>query len=256
MIVRFEIWETVGLGRGPAGLDPLFQAIDEHRRNSMAKMTLWEMLTKKKAIAEFEHYNPLHLRIGNTVKIDTIDTADLIFTLQSIREVTRRIDGEDHKFCDYDLTARPYGKDEARKRLRLIPREEKDRNFTHDVVLFEFREEFPYEEGFHDWLKNNFEVVLGDLNPNDPDPPKYWRVNDLKSAWEAKTVSMRDEDGNGKIDDDELRKGQLTYWDFWRNVNDEGGNKVLEFYNVEMDQDGMFSIWVGRLIDPLRVSVI
>ncbi len=222
----------------------------------MPKVTLWDMLTKKKAVAELEHYNPLNLRIGNSMKVNTVDTSDLNFTLKSIREVNRSIDGTDHKFCDYDVLARPFGKNEIRKRLRLVPREEKDRNLTHDVVLFEFREEFAYDEGFHDWLKVNSEVTLGDLKPGDPDPPHYWRVNDLKSPWEAKTVSMRDEDGNGKIDDKEVHNGRLTYWDFWRNVNDEGGNKVTEFYNVEMDQDGMFSIWVGRLIDPLQVSVI
>lgn len=206
--------------------------------------TLWEILTTKKVTHELKHYNPLGLKIGSIVKINTVDTIDHNFVLKGVREVNRYIDRKDFKFCDYDVLS-----GDVRKRLRVIPKNE-----GYDIVLFEFREEFPYEEGFHEWLKNNHEVELGDLNPDDP--PHYWRVNDLTKPWEAKTVSMFDANNDNVINDDELEHGKLTYWDFWRDTKDEGGNKVTEFYNIEMDQDGMFSIWVGRIIDPLQVSTL
>ena len=46
----------------------------------------------------------------------------------------------------------------------------------------------------------------------------------------------------------------MTYWDFGNQFKDDGGNDYTEWYIVEMDDNGYFEIWVGREIDPARIS--
>jgi len=43
MIVSFEIYETIGVGRGPVGLEPLFRAIDEQNKQDLIDKYLYEI---------------------------------------------------------------------------------------------------------------------------------------------------------------------------------------------------------------------
>ena len=78
----------------------------------------------------------------------------------------------------------------------------------------------------------------------------------MQDGWNAKTTTLADKNYDGKIDTNEVSKSTLTYWDFWRNTTDEGGNEVLEFYFVEMDVNGYFEFWVGQKLESSRVVVI
>ena len=72
--------------------------------------TLWEMLTERLhgggngAGIAFE--NPLDLRVGSAVAVpfsNGPEFADYDFTVQEIREYTRRIGGQEFRFTDYVL---------------------------------------------------------------------------------------------------------------------------------------------------------
>lgn len=237
--------------------------------------TLWEILNRKKQVTpvnapptpvETRYYNPLGLQIGNSVKVGTLDYEDYNFVLRSIREIKSTYNGQTSKIADYDILARPVNSDAIRLRLRLVPLAEPDKDLTHDVLLLKFVADFDYDKDYHDGLA--FDKNQGVAQEGDD---TFWRVQDVKEPWEAKTASLADLDNSGKVDDSEVRNGSLTYWDFWRETQDADNQKVTEFYFVEMDGivhkndqgettnlegSGKFDIWRGCKIAANRIKVI
>lgn len=209
--------------------------------------TLWEMLwngKKKEVIQELLYNNPLQAKINDIVKIDMIELKDFTFKIEALREVRRVIGDKNYPLADYDLASA-----EKNLRLRLIPC---DGEISHKVILLEKIDECEYNKDFHeglDYSKNKGEFTEGE--------DMYWRVDDVQSEWNAKTFYLHDNDKSGKIDENEVEKRQISYWDFWRETEDEAGNKILEFYVVEMDKEtGWFEFWKGPEINTLRISVI
>jgi len=227
--------------------------------------TLWEMLTKKKepeeTPLELQFQNPLQLRINATVRLDVIDgdqdLSGLQFSVRQIREVKRTIEDEVFYFVDYDLVARELtGGGMVRKRLRLIPLQDPDADQTHSVMLLNLLDEFEYHQEYHeslDYEKNGGEVA--ELNEDGTVAATWWRPEGLRDPWIAETAYIRDADSDGKVEEDEIKIGTLEYRDFGRDTEDEGGNTITEWYLVEMDENGYFEIWIGKEIDPLRISV-
>ena len=215
--------------------------------------TLWEILTgADEEEVESQFTNPLHVCIGNQVGIDTLELEDMNFNVRALREVTRHVDDKEFQYADYILVACPFGGgDTVKKKLRLVPLDEhSDGKMTHFALLFDLLDEFKYHEDFHKGLafENKGEFTEGDN--------MYYRVNDLQAPWECTIKHISDLDGDGEVEMDEVEDAAMTYWDFWREFDDEGGNKVLEFYIVEMDNDsGWFQIWIGKEIDQHRVEI-
>jgi len=215
----------------------------------MKMPTLWEMLTKKsKPAVEFKFYNPLKMKIGNSIKIDILDFEKFNFTIQTLREVKRIVDNENFLFADYAILARPLDGDSVSRRLRLMPMEHSDGNLTHKVLLLNKIAECEYDKNFHEGL--SYEQNQGIFTEADA---TYWRVDDVKNEWNATTVTLQDIDNNGRLPPNEIKHGKLTYWDFWRQTEIDG-NSLIEFYFVEMDQNGFFEFWVGSEINPTRVT--
>lgn len=222
--------------------------------------TLWQLLTAKPEVevpVESKFYNPVNARIGNAVQIDTLDLEGLSFTIQGLREVKRVIEGRNFFFADYDLLARPFNKTPVNARLRFLPLEHKDGDLTHKVLLLNKIESCKYDKAFHEGLA--YEKNQGVFT----DGVDYWRIDDVQSEWIASTATLKDLDQSGKVDLDEVVRGNLTYWDFWReDIEVIRGDQVdhanielktLSFYFVEMDESGTFEFWTGQEIDPSRV---
>jgi|GEM_PF-6240123 len=225
--------------------------------------TLWEKLTKKKdpppTPAELQIYNPLKKKINDLMHLNMvengIDLAAISFTIRKIREVIRQIDGQAFKFADYVIIGRTLDGKEIRKTIRLIPAENPDGEMTHSVLLFNRLDGFQYNKGFHDGLayeSNGGEFKEGDKAYYRPTPDGS--SEPIKLPWEAETVMVQDLDNNGKVEDNEVKRGSLTYWDFGNQFKDEGGSDYVEWYIVEMDENGYFEIWVGCETDPSRIS--
>lgn len=216
--------------------------------------TLWEILTgqDEEPDVESQFTNPLKARIGNEVRIDTLELEELHFNVRALREVTRHVGDQEFQYADYILVARPFGGDPVKKKLRLMPLDEhSDGSMTHSALLFDLLDEFEYHEDFHKGLA--FEENKGEFLEGDA---MYWRVNEVEAPWECTVKHISDLDGDGEVEMEEVEDAAMTYWDFWRETEDDGGNKVLEFYIVEMDNDsGWFQIWVGKEIDQHRVQI-
>jgi hypothetical protein len=239
------------------------QAINQlAKENHMA--TLWDKLTKKKepvSPTEFKVYNPLKLKIGDPMKMelfeDTTDLSRINFTVTGLREVVRTIDDQDFKFADYMLLGRTLDNQEIHYLVRLIPMENAEADITHSVILFNRLDGFGYNKDFHEGLA--FERNGGEFKEGDK---IYFRPNVagtqemIKTPWDAVTSFIKDLDHSGKIEEGEIKQGALTYWDFGNEFVDDSGHRYIEWYVVEMDGNGYFEIWVGKEIDPSRISVI
>ena len=219
--------------------------------------TLWQMLTKKKEEEEVavpvedQHYNPLGAKIGQHVKIDTLEMEEFDFNIRSLQAWTRHIGGEKFKHADYLLIARPIGGDEVKKKVRLVPMEDPDGKMTHNVVLLNLLDEFEYDQEFHEGL--DFDRNGGEFHEGEA---IYYRVQDVRDPFKARIKHISDLVGDGEVEEEEVRDSTVVYWDFWRETEDDGGNTIIEFYIVEMDDDcGWFRIWVGGEIDQNRVSI-
>lgn len=247
---------------------------------------------QKPKLVEAEIYNPLGVVISGAhpsiIMLNTVDLSDLRFSCKGIRECKRR---EGEPFADYDLVARNLDSQIIERRLRLVPDDNPDGDLTHKAVLLVLQDEFDYNEVFYDTLTTppeyGYELQDGqegfinaesldlaraaiveqfpdnpiveltksdipDLRCND-DESEWWRVNDIRTAWEAQTLYVSDVNHDGKIQANEAQVGPLTYWDFYREAEIDG-NTAIEFLFVEMDENHFFQIWRGVMIDPQRVS--
>ena len=225
--------------------------------------TLWDKLTKKKdpppVSPELKIYNPLQKKINDLLHLNMVengvDLATISFTIRKIREVVRQVEDQALKFADYIILGRTLDGKEIRKMIRLIPAENPDGDTTHSVIMFSRLDGFQYDKGFHEGLayeKNKGEFREGDKLYYRPTPDGS--SEPIKLPWETETVSVSDLDNTGKITDNDVKRGTMTYWDFGNQFKDEGGNDYVEWYIVEMDESGYFEIWVGSETDPSRIS--
>lgn len=227
----------------------------------MAKgKTLYEMLkTRLAASQETKIDNPLKVRIGGVMTINSIDYDGLVFNVQTITEYRRSGASlglrKDLTFTDYDLLARPYGKDDVRVKVRLMPTEGKVAETSHNVLVLKVYDELPYNEGLHGVVKAGTKVF--DCFNDGVLTAKYFRINDLNDPYTATLKVLKDEDGNGKVDEDEVATRTLEYWDYWREIKDEAGQAFNDYCFVEMDTEtGYFQIWTGSEVDSSRVAVL
>lgn len=228
--------------------------------------TLWQMLWERKEeeiATELKFYNPAGAKVGNPVTIDTLEFENLLFTITGLVEHKRDVDGKKFPFCDYNILARPLQGEAVVRKLRMIPLEHPEGEKTHHIILLEKLDEFGAGEDFIQGLyrqEGGEEYVLYvptaiDAEGTVEDTP-YWRVNDVETEWWTDSSLLEDEDNDGTVEDSEVTRYTGRYWDFWRETQDEGGNKVLEFYIVEMDDDNsFFTIWMGQEIDAARVNI-
>jgi hypothetical protein len=225
----------------------------------MAKgKTLWEMLMAKlHGPVELRYYNPLKAKIGSSIMINDIDLRDYNFFIKEIRQYQRAIGGKPFFFVDYVLLARPLHGDDIWLRLRLNPVDDPEAasGLTHTALLLRLYDEMAYDENLHKVVTDTtkkFEVV-----ENGQVTEEYWRINDVATPYKAKLSILKDENKDGQVDEEEVEKEGLEYWDYWRDTKDEVGQPLRQYLFVEMNTDtGWFQIWRGQEIDPQKVLVI
>lgn len=224
----------------------------------MAKgRTLWEMLLDKlKGPVEFQYYNPLRARIGSAVTLDEVEWRDLNFFVLSIHEYKRTIGGQEFRFVDYALMARPLGGEKVLVRLRLMPVDDPDQaaGVTHHVLLLQLDDDLPYDAGLHKVVNDGTKKFQ--VREDGKVQAEYGRINDVTTPYQAAVTIVRDVNLDKHVTRDEIEKRRLEYWDYWREVKDEAGQSRREFLFVEMDgENGWFQIWKGSEIDPKQVVV-
>jgi hypothetical protein len=220
--------------------------------------TLWEMLLDRlKGPVEFEVYNPLHVKIGSAVTIDQIEWRELNFFVVSIHEYKRALGGQEFRFVDYALLARPLGGEPVLIRLRLNPVDDPAQaaGLTHHVLLLRLEDDMAYNEDLHKVVNDTtkkFQVMEdGEVRA------EYWRINDVATAYKAEVTIVKDVNQDGRVERNEVEKRRCEYWDYWRDVKDQAGQSQTEFLFVEMDaENGWFQIWKGSELDTKRVMVL
>jgi hypothetical protein len=85
---------------------------------------------------------------------------------------------------------------------------------------------------------------------------EYERCNNLTTPYRAHVKSLVDIDRDRRITYDEVKEHDVDYWDYQRELKDEAGQPVIQYFFVEMDTtDGWFELWQGEQLDPKKVVV-
>lgn len=215
--------------------------------------TLWEMLMERVhgagngAGIAFD--NPLDLRVGSGVPVAFANGPEFPnydFTVQEIREFSRRISGQDFRFTDYVLrgvsTKSFAAEDALTLRLRVVP----NAAGAHDSLLLRLYDEFAFAEDFLAVVKDTtgiFEVTDDKSGAKET----FSRINDLRESYQAAVLLVSATTPDGKGAPGKTSPVKVEYWDYWRDAGLGGGKTAKEFFFVEMNSDtGWFQLWRGR----------
>jgi hypothetical protein len=215
--------------------------------------TLWEMLMERLRGggngAGIAFANPLDLRVGAPVPVahaNGPEYADYNFTVQEIREYTRRIGGQEFRFTDYVLrgvnTKTLDADDVMGPRLRAVP----NQAGAHDTLLLRLYDEFEFAETFLAVVKDT-SGVLDVTEDKTGAKATFSRINDLRESYQAAVLVVAATTPDGKGATGKVSPAKVEYWDYWRDADISGGKTAKEFVFVEMNSDtGWFQIWRGR----------
>jgi hypothetical protein len=215
--------------------------------------TLWEMLVDRLHSggngAGIAFANPLDLRVGSAVPVPYANGPEFAkydFAAQEIREYTRRILDQDHRFTDYVLSGvnakSPDADDTLLVRLRVVP----NQAGAHDSLLLRLYDEFAFAEDFLGVVKDTtglFKVTDDQTGAE----ATFARINDLRESYQAAVLVVSGTTPDGKAATGKVAPAKLEYWDYWRHAVIGGCKTAKEFIFVEMNSDtGWFQIWRGR----------
>jgi len=211
--------------------------------------TLFERLVYGKPKPEETVYNPLQARVGNRFKIDTIEwRANSPYPLRGLAEYCRK-GRKDRKFVDYIF-------DEFR--LRVMPEDTKG-PFKFSCYLLKDDGREGWIEELNDSLRDRsgiFNINKGDVEH------QYFRFlaegeKVAGSPHLAEVRDLRDENFDGKVQEDEISVTEIEYFDFYREVTDVADQKDYEYLFVDHDLNSRtFQFWVGNKVLPDRVTCL
>lgn len=205
--------------------------------------TLLEVLRDWR-VKQVDFFNPIGVKVGGIILLNTVDLSGYNFVVQSINEYT----ANGLKFVDYLLIARPLIEDPITVKLRVNPNDE-----HLDILVLRSDTAEPYNKGLHNVLRENtgmFEIGEGG------ETQTFYRIGEVKTEFKATIRYLKDENGDGKIEASEVKTTKVDLWDFIREVNHDGVTEN-EFLFVEMvTLDGWFEIWRGFAVDASSVSVL
>lgn len=221
--------------------------------------TLWQRLTgqnvKDETSLELKSYNPIDAKIGSCISFDhDLELRGKFFRILSIENYVTHIGSKDFDHTDYLLKH-----DETRLRLRVVPTSNESKGYR--LELYSYYDEVSWDQGFWDILESDSHdfLVNEDDNGNSLEVPlQYWRVNDAVEPYLSTKTVMVDKNNDDKVDDTEVRKESVNYWDYSRETVDSLTQlPVVEYILVEMNNDTKyFSLYRGRKIDNFQLSVI
>jgi hypothetical protein len=227
--------------------------------NQPAGKTLWEIFKERVHGhggaggngngAGLAFYNPLQLAAGSPFKVPYAngpEFANYDFTVQEIREYTRRLGGQDYTFTDYVLrgvnTKSLDADDTMTARLRLVP----NPAGANDALLLRLYDEFEFAEDFLGVVKDTaglFKVTEHRSGAEET----FSRINDLRESYQAVVLVVAETTADGQGVAGKVSPAKVEYWDYWRDADIGGGKTAKEFVFVEQNSDtGWFQIWRGR----------
>lgn len=219
--------------------------------------TLWRRFVdywKEPTLEEKEQsfYNPLKSNFGTdrysySVSIDTLEYRNRSFAIQNMREYTLNYKGRSFKATDYFLRTvlQDSPLDENLFRLKVFPHDSPGRDLQ--ILTLSQIDEIPYDEEFKRLLDDQ-QFNITDDEGGSPEQ-SFWRINEVKTPYQART---REKDKEGSVEE-----GEVWYWDYWRETNDEGGSSKIEFLFIEWDKGdtGVFTLWRGEEVPQACIFV-
>lgn len=221
--------------------------------------TLWDRLTgaNKPVLNEQKHWNPFKVRIGCTLHIDMLDYREAFYTVGSLEILDRGLGRA--LMADYRLVGKLASKPESLI-LRTVPREGKGGSSKLDFRIIALN--LFFECGWDDEARPGIMEGVNDkdgefaINAGSPDERKYWRMHGLKGPEKATVKILEDDNGNGVVEDSEIKTRRIEQWAFSRTTIDEANQEVDEYLYVEKDTNtGWLQILIGREIPPERIIV-
>ncbi len=247
--------------------------------------TLFEMLAGRNkrdmTAQELQVQNPLQAKVGWSVSVNyEADLSGCNFFVETIWVWETEIGGTSttlpKKFShtDYNLKATVVGQDQPiRIKLRLIPDDNSSNELGHKIQVLrpylEFGWKFVEENNFLDVLADEEGVfkILADRDGNaidENEQPTYWRVDDVRDPYKCRVTVLKDRDGDGSVQKDELEYADYLVWDYHRDTtNPETKQKFREFLNVEEEVEYddeeprciWFTIYTGREVEPFQIVI-
>lgn len=229
--------------------------------------TLWEILAglnqRDMRPLEFQYHNPLQAKVGCTCCFDhEPQISGINFVIERILVYHTRVGPKSFFHTDYDLKGTSLDHDApVRLRLRLIRDENVEDQLGHRVQVLYLYHEMEYNEDLH---RSTLADPTGEFHVNHDDegneleePRKYWRIEDVTDPYKARQTVLRDTDGDGTIEDEELEHSSVTYWDFHRSTDDPDTNsEFTEFLTIEMDDtSGYFTFLRGREVLSSQITI-
>lgn len=218
-------------------------------------MTLWQKWTQPTPVEkplELQCFNPLGVKVGDSVTLDVLDYRSTGFIVEEVREYDRHL-GEKAKFTDYTLA--PIFKRENNKSVRLRCYQTPDKTMPYEAIVLTWYDGLPFDQGLADHC--NAESGLFEVFEDGVLQESFSRVGGLRVVGEATVRSFKDDDGSGKVDLDEVETFDIEYWDYVREAMDEANQCYERYLIVEKDKrNGWFEIWTGHTVHPERVLLM
>lgn len=224
--------------------------------------TLFQRLVRGPEVVEYKYFNPLRAKIGSSFSLDVLGFRDLMFTLREIHQYERK-DSVKSMFGDYVLLARPIGKEDVWVTVRLMPVEVPDANLTHNVLLLQKYDEMPFCKPLDEACR----CGSGELEISDNDTgakETYYRLamdnagtQRITRSFDTTMTVIRDVNNDGKVEDHEVQKVPVEYWNYSRITRDEAGQDFTQYLFVEFDKKTRLqTMWRGEEVDAQRVTVL
>lgn len=244
--------------------------------------TIWEILTGKKkqpiTPMELRFHNPLGAKVGCVVEFEhEAELQGIGFVIEKIVVYETRIGTKKFFHTDYCLKGVALDREKPiRFRLRLMDDEDATNELGCKLQLLQAYHEMPFDQGLYDLCVANgdndpafdeggektFKVNYDDEGQELEVPRRYWRIGgEQLGPYEAWVTTLKDEDGNGTVEESELEKSRLSYFDFYRLTQDEGEQEVLEYLTIELNNlelpksQRTFTLWRGPEIQAFQVRL-
>ncbi len=236
--------------------------------------TIWDIITgrNKRDLTplELQYHNPLEVRVGQTIRLQhEPGLSGINFNVEKMAVYETKVGRDKYYHTDYFLRGVTIGMEKPlRFRLRLTPDEDDTSELRCKVQVLHLYDEMEWNQEFYDNVlrspSNDFLVNYDDEGNELPEEAvrQYCRCNTPDGCqhaldpYKARLTILRDVDGDGTIEDDELERFDITYWDYSRMTDNEGGVEVEEFLTIEKDDEsGYFTFLRGTEVEPYQVLV-
>jgi len=225
--------------------------------------TVWEILVGSNkpdtTPLELKYYNPLKAKLGMSVTMEFEDNLSGInFFIEKIAVYKTITNGKEYLHTDYVLKGVTLDAPKPlRVLLRLVKHEDSLNKLGCDLQVLQVMDEFPWDEGFYENVLCNdarqFRVERDDAGNELREPIVYWRVDNVPDPYRADVTILSDQDGDGKVAEEELTRYSTTYWDYHREMDK---STALEYVWVEMDETKHFVLYRGTQVTADQIMVI